>query len=631
MRRVIGCLCAVVVGLSLPMAKSASAASVFTVTFVDVGQGDAAIYRGSCGDIGVVDIPDGKAGVVADHLSPFPNPSVKWVAASHYHDDHIGGIDDFLAVQDVSAVYDRGGDRNVYDSVAYRSYYDVATSVPGVRDSVDIGDTFSLCSGDETVTFTVVSAGTDGTAVGGVAVSDENDRGLCLKVTYQSFSLATCGDINGTTGSGRADVETPAASAIGAVDLVKVNHHGSGFSSNQTWVDTLHPRAAIFSVGANGFGHPSPAVIDRWGASGAAIWQTDVHGDVHASFDADTSSFTVNGTVFDQGQVSDPHDPLFPPLHVRSIGPACDPTDGFEDGFDDVPSSNTHEAAVDCAVYWQVTTGVSPGVYAPGVGVTRGQMASFVARFVERSGGTLPDSPPDAFADDDGTTHETSINKLAAVGVVSGRGDGTYGQRESVTRAHMAAFIIRALEYRLGGSVTGGGTPPDYFTDDDGDTHEPNINKAASIGITGGTGGANYGPTLLVRRDQMASFLARGLAYLVEIGAATVPDPPPKCSHDSSIEQTDSSCQPCPHDPSVSASDAGCAVITDEPTVIFNCPQDERYTTADGSCVDSHDVDGNGDVNCSEIAPGAKPVQVHDPDNDPHQLDADGDGVGCEF
>ena len=82
---------------------------------------------------GVIDIPDGEADTVADHLNPFPNTSVKWVAASHYHADHLGGIDDFLTVQDVDTVYDRGGDRNAYDSETYRSYFDVVTSVPGVR------------------------------------------------------------------------------------------------------------------------------------------------------------------------------------------------------------------------------------------------------------------------------------------------------------------------------------------------------------------------------------------------------------------------------------------------------------------------------------------------------------------
>ena len=92
---------------------------------------------------------------------------------------------------------------------------------------------------------------------------------------------------------------------------------------------------------------------------------------------------------------------------ARSTAPACTFEGGFEDGFGDVTATNQHEASVDCIVYWQVTTGVRPGVYDPAGTVKRGQMASFLARFVERSGGTFPSNPPDAFPDDDGTAQLT--------------------------------------------------------------------------------------------------------------------------------------------------------------------------------------------------------------------------------
>lgn len=212
---------------------------------------------------------------------------------------------------------------------------------------------------------------------------------------------------------------------------------------------------------------------------------------------------------------------------ARSVDPACTFPGGFEDEFRDVPSSNAHERAVDCIVYWQVTTGVRPGRYDPSGGVTRGQMASFLARLVERSGGTLPSSPPDAFRDDDGTTHEVNIDKLAAVGIAGGRTDGTFAPNVAVVRSQMATFLIRALGHRLDGPVDDDAPRSDYFGDDDGDTHETSINQAAAIGITGGTGGSNYGPHQRVRRDQMASFLARALAELVDAGTASIPGPPP--------------------------------------------------------------------------------------------------------
>jgi uncharacterized protein YjiK len=204
-----------------------------------------------------------------------------------------------------------------------------------------------------------------------------------------------------------------------------------------------------------------------------------------------------------------------------SIEPAC--SEAGEDGFGDVSADNTHEEAIDCIVFWEISTGVRPGVYGPSHAVTRGQMASFIARFIDNSGGSLPSNPDDAFPDDDGTTHELATNQLADLGIVGGRSDGTFGESDVVSRSQMATFIIRALELRLDGEVNDGAPVPDYFTDDDGSTHEDNINKAAFIGATGGTGGTTFGPNLAVRRDQMASFIARALAVLVEEGIASVP------------------------------------------------------------------------------------------------------------
>ena len=69
----------------------------------------------------------------------------------------------------------------------------------------------------------------------------------------------------------------------------------------------------------------------------------------------------------------------------------------------------------------------------------------------------------------------------------------------------MASFIARALDL-----------PPathDYFSDDNGQTHEADINKVAEAGITGGCADGRYCPTGPVYREQMASFLARALAY----------------------------------------------------------------------------------------------------------------------
>jgi competence protein ComEC len=223
--------------------------------------------------------------------------SLKWMAATHYDADHLGDIVSVATSPGVTVgtFYDRGGDRNVKDTATYRTYYDHVTGV-GKRVSLDIGDTFTLCSGADQVTFTVVSAGTDGTAAGGVAVSEENDRGLCFHVEYHDFDLATCSDINGTDAGSRTNVEAPVAAAIGDVEVAKVNHHGSSYSSNTTYVSTLSAEVSIISVGKNSFGHPSATVVARWDAIGD-VFQTQSPTD-NALIDGDIIITTTGVTSY---------------------------------------------------------------------------------------------------------------------------------------------------------------------------------------------------------------------------------------------------------------------------------------------------------------------------------------------
>lgn len=125
--------------------------------------------------------------------------------------------------------------------------------------------------------------------------------------------------------------------------------------------------------------------------------------------------------------------------------------------------------------------------------------------FVARFSGICRHTPTRGkFLDDDFNVHEGMIEAIAAIKVTLGCNiPDHYCPSDSVRRDQMASFLARALE--LEDSVT------DWFTDDNDNVHEANINKVADAGITLGIGGGLYDPTALVSRAQMASFLAQAL------------------------------------------------------------------------------------------------------------------------
>ncbi|HWG95038.1 MAG TPA: S-layer homology domain-containing protein, partial [Mycobacteriales bacterium] len=208
--------------------------------------------------------------------------------------------------------------------------------------------------------------------------------------------------------------------------------------------------------------------------------------------------------------------PVAPP--AREADHSC-PDDVPAAGFLDTPTS-VHRAAVDCAVWWGVAKGVTATAFQPDRGLDRAQAASFLARTILASGGSLPADPPNAFDDDDGSVHERAIDQLAAAGVLRGTGERTFAPTAPVTRAQLASYVVRAWAHRTGRTL-----PPglDWFDDDDGSVHETAIGQAARAGFLTGTAPRVFTPSATATRGQVASALTRVLDLLVEAGWSPTP------------------------------------------------------------------------------------------------------------
>jgi competence protein ComEC len=283
-------LAALVLVTAMPAA--AGSAGGLTVRFVAVDEGEATVFRGPCGQLGVLDVPTGAEHQVLAALDSFGSRHLRWLAVTHYHDDHIGGIVPLATAPGVhvAAVYDRGPS-GAPPSAFYSSYVEWRHASHTPHHALTTGSAFSLCSGEERVTFEVVSAGVDGRAAGGLAVPSENDKSLCLKITYRRFTMATCGDIDGVDVGTRRNVESAVAAKIGHVDLVQANHQGSRYSSNWTYVRTLAPSATVISVGRRSYRHLSSAVVRRWRTVGD-VFETGARSGLR---DGDVIA-TTNGT-----------------------------------------------------------------------------------------------------------------------------------------------------------------------------------------------------------------------------------------------------------------------------------------------------------------------------------------------
>lgn len=98
------------------------------------------------------------------------------------------------------------------------------------------------------------------------------------------------------------------------------------------------------------------------------------------------------------------------------------------------------QAAINRMTAAGIAGGCGERRFCPDATVTRGQMASFLARALE-----LPLTDRDHFDDDDGLEHEPAINSVAQAGLTVGCGEDRYCPDGGVTLLQLIIMLERAL------------------------------------------------------------------------------------------------------------------------------------------------------------------------------------------
>jgi competence protein ComEC len=255
------------------------------VTFIDVGQGDAALVRlprgtaflvdtGGLGGTASFDVGDR---IVAPVLRGSGVGRLAALVLTHGDADHVGGA---------PSIVGEFRPLDIWEGIPVPPFEPLSALRVAARDqrlrwsNVQKDDTVFM----DDVRISVKHPGRADWERQRV----RNDDSVVLEIEWRDVSVVLAGDIGREAEAAIAPTFAPSP-----LRILKVPHHGSLTSSSQEFLRSLAPRVAVASVGrSNAFGHPAPAVLQRYQDIGAEIFRTDRDGAVN--IDSDGTSLEIH-------------------------------------------------------------------------------------------------------------------------------------------------------------------------------------------------------------------------------------------------------------------------------------------------------------------------------------------------
>ncbi|MCS6777427.1 MAG: DNA internalization-related competence protein ComEC/Rec2 [Chthonomonadaceae bacterium] len=270
------------------------------VTFLDVGQGDAAVIETPCGKTLLIDAGNITADGEDDMGRLVVAPYLRWrginridaLILTHPDADHIGGAATLLQQFPTGLLMDNG-QLTRSDSAPAASALQAARTHGTPLHPARRGQVWQT---DDGVTMRILApAGQDLSDSG---LDSDNEASIVARLEYGQISFLFTGDAGEP-----AEQALAQSGLLQPCHVLKVGHHGSLSSSSEKFLSGIRPRVAVISVGRNNaYGHPRRQVLARLERAGARIYRTDRMGAITCRTDG--TVLTIEPTLREDPQAS---------------------------------------------------------------------------------------------------------------------------------------------------------------------------------------------------------------------------------------------------------------------------------------------------------------------------------------
>ncbi len=236
------------------------------IVFLNVGQGDAILIQQGRHQI-LIDSGRESAQLASElgRYVPFWDRHIEMIIPTHTDADHIGGFAGLTKHYSVGRILWTGveGTTDVYTE--FHSVYSEA--VPSERwQKMAAGSRIALPRGGSLEALYPYEV-----ATGPAPDEDTNATSIVLRFEYGDTSFLLTGDLA---------AEERVLGRVKPVTVLKAAHHGSKYSSSDTFLNMTRPQEVVISVGKNSYGHPHKDVLERIHKVNAKILRTDQEGSI---------------------------------------------------------------------------------------------------------------------------------------------------------------------------------------------------------------------------------------------------------------------------------------------------------------------------------------------------------------
>lgn len=239
-----------------------------SVTFLDVGQGDAIYIRTPNGSDALIDA--GPTTAISEDLRsvmPANDTDLDLVIATHADQDHIGGLP---TVFDTYTVRNFITTEKKTNTKTFQKLTEKITTEPGMKMTLARAGQRITLDAEHGVYIDILFP--DASAEN---IKDTNEASIVFELAYGESEFLFTGDAPDSV----EHFLVTATPKILATDVLKLGHHGSKTSSSDEFLTATGAKYAVVSSGKNNkYNHPSPEVVERAARHGMQLFNTATNG-----------------------------------------------------------------------------------------------------------------------------------------------------------------------------------------------------------------------------------------------------------------------------------------------------------------------------------------------------------------